>query len=126
MGWITASKPLVVKHASLDHPPASVVKQIMERSTISAYVPALQWGIHNEDVAWEAYMELASQEHINFHFMPAGLYVNPGCPHLGATPDGLVSYDCCDEGIIEIKCPYKHRDTHPKDVADPRFYLKIS
>ena len=98
----------------------------MERSTISAYVPALQWGIHNEDAAREAYMELVSQEHVNLHFMPTGLYVNPGCPYLGATPDGLVSYDCCDEGIIEIKCPYKHRDTHPKDVADPRFYLKIS
>ena len=60
MGWITASKLLAVKHTSLDPPPVSLVKQIMERSTISAYVPALQWGIHNEDAAREANMELVS------------------------------------------------------------------
>ena len=124
MGRITASKLLAVRRASLHPPPASLVKQIMERSKISAYVPALQWGISNEDTARETYLGLASQEHVNLCFTPAGLHVNPSYPHLGATPDGVVSCECCGEGIIEIKCPYKHRDTHPKDITDPCFYLK--
>ena len=38
----------------------------------------------------------------------------------------MVSCDCWGEGIIKIKCPYKHHDTHPKDVTDPPLYLKIS
>ena len=49
---------------------------------------------------------------------------HPSFPHLGTTPDGLISCKCCGEGLMEIKCPYKHRDKHPHDVYDPQFYLK--
>ena len=41
-GRITASKLLAVKRASLHSPPASLVKQLMERSKVSACVQALQ------------------------------------------------------------------------------------
>lgn len=125
IGRLTASKFLAVSRASLDPPPASLVKEIMVRSNVSGFVPALQWGTDNEDKAREAYVELASEEHENFRFMPAGLHVNPCYPHLGATPDGLICCDCCGEGIIEIKCPYKHRHIHPSTVTDPTFYLKM-
>ena len=123
-GRITASKFLAVKRASLSPPPASLVKQIMERNMISHRVPALQWGITNEDIAREAYLELAKEQHANFQYSAAGLHVNPSYPHLGATPDGIINCDCCGDGVIEIKCPYKHRDKHPHHVADPQFYLK--
>ena len=80
-------KLLPVKRASLHPPPASLVKQIMERKKISANVPALQWGISNEDTARDTYMESASLVHVNLCFTPAGLFVNPSYPHLGASPD---------------------------------------
>lgn len=125
-GRITASKFLAVKRASLHPPPASLVKQMMERNTISRHVPALQWGIEMEDVAREAYIELACEKHTNFQYAAAGLHVNPSFPHLGATPDGVINCDCCGEGVLGIKCPYKHRDKHPHNVhvSDPQFYLK--
>ena len=75
IGHLTASKFLAVSQASLDPPPASLVKEIMVRSNRSGFVPALQWGTGNEDKAREAYVELASEEHENVRFMPAGLHV---------------------------------------------------
>ena len=123
-GRITASKFLAVKRASLHPPPTSLVKQMMERSPISSHVPALRWGIENEDVAQGAYIEFAREKHANFQCIAAGLHVTPRYPHLGATPDGMINCDCCGEGVIEIKCPYKHRDKHPHDVTDPQFCLK--
>ena len=50
--------------------------------------------------------------------------MNSSYPHLGATPDRIINCDCCGDGVIEIKCPYKHRDKHLHHVADPQFYLK--
>ena len=43
--------------------------------------------------------------------------MNVAYPHLGASPDGSVSCSCCGAGLLEIKCPYKHRDQHPHSVS---------
>ena len=37
-----------------------------------------------------------SKQH-DFSFTPAGLHVHPTYPHLGASPDGLISYHCCGD-----------------------------
>ena len=50
IGRITVSKLLAVKRASLHPPPASLVKQIMERNKISTKISALQCGISNKDI----------------------------------------------------------------------------
>lgn len=123
VGRITASKFFAVARASLDPPPAHLTKQLMERSKLSSYIPAIRWGIDHEDIAREAYLEFANEKHNNLQCSASGLHVNP-FPHLGATPDGLIRCDCCGEGLIEIKCPYKHRDKRPHDISDSKFYLK--
>ena len=119
-GRITASKFFAVKRASLDPPPTSLVKQLMERSTISSHVPALRWGIDNEDVARQTYIETVSNNH---QCTAAGLHVNPSYPHLGATPDGVLNCDCCDKGFLRLSA-LTNRKKHPHDVTDPWFYLK--
>ena len=123
VGRITASKFSAVAHASFHPPPAYLIKQLMERRSLG-HIPAIQWGVEHEDVAREAYLDLANEKHINLQYSAAGLHVNPSFPHLGATPDGLIRCECCGEGLLEIKCPYKHKDKHPRDVSDPQFYLK--
>ena len=50
--------------------------------------------------------------------------MNPKYPHYGATPDGIVKCDCCGNGLIEIKCPYKHKESHPHSVVDNKFCLE--
>ena len=31
--------------------------------------------------------------------------------------------DCCNQGLLEIKCCYKHRDQKIEDIIDNTFYL---
>jgi len=42
---------------------------------------------------------------------PAGLFVRPDYPYLGASPDGVVD----DSAIVEVKCPYNGRN----DTIEP-------
>ena len=43
------------------------------------------------------------------------LYVWRDHPYIGASPDAIVTCDCCGKGIVEIKCPYCFRDKLPDD-----------
>ena len=126
VGRITASKFAAVSRASLEPPPSYLMKQLMERERSQGHVQAIRWGIDNEDVARVAYLELADENHVGLKYSADGLHLNPSFPHLGASPDGLISCDCCGSGIIEIKCPYKYRDESPQDVQDPKFYLEFN
>ena len=53
------------------------------------------------------------------------MYINPKWPFIGASPDGIVKCDCCAEGVVEIKCPYKHRESTIEYAAvnDKQFCL---
>ena len=44
-------------------------------------------------------------------------------PHLGASPDGLLTCTCCGDGLLEIKCPYSLRHT-TLNSAGKDFYLQ--
>ena len=62
-------------------------------------------------------MQLMKANHHSFEVSPAGLFVNPKAPHLGASPDGLVFCSCCGSGILEIKCPYSVRESVPVSAS---------
>lgn len=125
IGRITASNFAAVSKARLSTPPMSLTKKLMGETRVDFNtVPALKWGVTNESVACNAYVMKAMTEHERFIFRPAGLFVNKDFPHLGASPDGLVTCSCCGDGLIEIKCPYKHRDKDPTTVIDRDFCLQ--
>jgi hypothetical protein len=71
---------------------------------------AVKWGIQHEDECRQAYSSHQTHQHINFKTEPSGFAINSQHPFLGATPDGIISCDCCGKGALEIKCPFKHRD----------------
>lgn len=124
IGCITASMFFSVTHASIDHPPPSLVKERMEKQyNLHTKVPSLKWGIENEQNARDKYIQHANDLHTDFVCVSSRLCVNPKYPHLGASPDGIIKCKYCDKGIIEIKCPYKHRHCHPHDISDHQFYL---
>ena len=123
-GRITSSLFKRVKNASIVNPPMSLVKTVMgEYKFDSTKVPALNWGITHEDIARKEYIALVLEDHVELECVESGLHVNPLFPHLGATPDGVVNCDCCGKGLLEIKCPYKHRNSHPHRVEDSAFFL---
>lgn len=60
---ITASKFVPVSRASIHDPPVSLLRDLMKESHFnSSMVPALQWGISNEQIACKAYIEKVQQE----------------------------------------------------------------
>ena len=54
--------------------------------------------------------------HVNFNCFCSGLLISEHCNFIAATPDGVISCDCCGSGILEIKCPFVTKDDHP-DMA---------
>ena len=81
-----------------------------------SHIPAVKWGIANESIAREEYINAMSIKHENFTCDLSGLWINPLYPHLGASPYGVTNCDCCGNGLLEIKCPYSMKDTHPGDI----------
>ena len=121
-GRITASKFAQVSRTGVEGS-LSILKTVMQYTPLLSNVPAIKWGVQHENDARQEYVEQTQQEHILFECHPAGLTVHPDYPHLGASPDCLISCSCCGDGLVEIKCPYKHRDEHPHQIHDPKFCL---
>ena len=46
-----------------------------------------------------------------------GLFIHPKHSYIGASPDACLTCDCCGEGILEIKCPYCHRNDKDADAV---------
>jgi len=115
-GRLTASNFGSICCTSLESPTRSLVDHILQKNK-SLKTPALKWGINNEHVARSAYVDYMKNNHESFEISDAGLYINPIAPHLGASPDGMVSCSCCGPGSLEIKCPYSVRETTPTSAS---------
>ena len=48
--------------------------------------------------------------HENFQVLDSGLMISTQHPYLGASPDGIISCDCCGIVVNEIKCLYCKKD----------------
>ncbi|KAG8175973.1 hypothetical protein JTE90_000012 [Oedothorax gibbosus] len=73
-------------------------------------VPAIKWGKTKEKIAVQCYVESTKSNHVDFEYEPAGLHIAPNDPHLGSSPDGKINCSCCGKGVIEVKCPFKHKE----------------
>ena len=81
-------------------------------------MPAIKWGKDNEPVARTQYAEgVISSGHTNLKVSETGLSISTEMPYLAASPDGFVSCDCHGIGVLEIKCPYKHRESSVADMV---------
>lgn len=69
-------------------------------------------GEESENTAREWYTSQGKVRHRELKVDKCGFIINPSFPELGATPDALVKCECCGNGCVEIKCPYKHRNNN--------------
>ena len=60
---------------------------------------------------------MVSLQHTNFSIISSGLIISSLLPYLAASPDGIITCDCCGVGTLEIKCPFCRRDESP-EVAE--------
>ena len=77
----------------------------------------VKWGVDHEDVARKAYLQKMAASHKNFTCRLAGFVVDDKKPFLGASADGIAACNCRGQRIVEMKCPYKHKDRSPLEAA---------
>jgi len=65
-----------------------------------------RWGCEHEQDAKTAYCEIMKRDHPGFTLRDSGLYIDTDNPFLGASPDGIAQCNCCEERVVEIKCPF--------------------
>ena len=125
-GRVTASRMRSVCHTDLGNPSQSLIKTICYPEAFSFVSKQTNWGCKHEKTARDIYCKINSGLHDNFQVSDSGLVINPEWPHIGASPDGVVECTCCGKGVLEIKCPYCHRDSSIVTAAreDPKFCLK--
>lgn len=94
-GRVTASKMYSACHSSPSAPSQSLVLSICYPAASSFKTAATTWGCKHVIEAKKSYQEAMNLLHDNFALEDVGLCINPDFPHLGASPDGLVSCDWC-------------------------------
>lgn len=74
----------------------------------------MKHGLATEPHAKRKLVEIVkSLKHKQVVVQDTGLIINPKYPHLGASPDMIVSCSCHGKFVVEIKCPEKIKDTKP-------------
>ena len=124
-GRITASKAKSACNTDPSKQLQSLVKAIVYPDSCKFSTVATRWVCEHEDTARVRFQQEMSRYHDNFEIKDTGFVINPDFRHLGASPDGAVSCDCCGKFCLEIKCPYSKRDqTFNSCVNDPKFFLR--
>lgn len=125
-GRVTASRMKAVCHTNVANPSQSLVKSICYPEAFSFVSKQTAWGCKHEKKARDIYCRITSSSHDDFHVLDSGLVINPQWPFIGASPDGVIECSCCGKGVLEIKCPFCHRDSSIISAAkeDPKFCLK--
>jgi hypothetical protein len=83
----------------------------------------LKYSRLTEPTARDEYAQiLKNLGHKNVSVHESGLVIVARNMFIGASPDGMVSCDCCGQGILEIKCPLSIAHLNPKDA--PLAYLQ--
>ncbi|KAJ8963022.1 hypothetical protein NQ317_006157, partial [Molorchus minor] len=105
-GRITASTFKAVCRARVINPPLSLLKRICYPQKMIFSSKQTSYGMNNEKNALEEYKNEIQKLHENISITNVGFYISSQHPEFGASPDALVSCDCCGMGCVEIKCPY--------------------
>ena len=100
--------------------PSSLIKTVLGDYG-TPHSAALQWGCDHEHDAIQQYM-VATGTRVE----DCGVFLSVDYPFLATSPDGVIWLRNEKFGIVEVKCPYKHRDNSIEIACqDPAFCLRI-
>ena len=123
-GRVTASRMKSVCHTDPAYPSQALIKGIVYPEVHRFTSTATTWGFKHEKHARDYYCKLMVGSHSAFEVNEAGLSLSTKWPFLGASPDGVVNCHCCGKGVLEIKCPFCHRnDSILESSHDRKFCL---
>ena len=70
-------------------------------------------GVDNEEKARESYIELMKARHKSFLCKLSGFVFSGEKPFTGASAAAIATCECHGIRVVEIKCPFKHKDNTP-------------
>ena len=111
----------VARHMASGKPyPASLFKKLKGEYCLGTK-DCIMWGQMHEDHAIKQYMAETGN-----NVEKAGLYLFP-CGYLGSTPDGIIiSLNFPEKGVLEVKCPWKHRNLTISEMVKAELGVKDS
>ena len=71
----------------------------------------------------KSYISSAATNHEGLQIQEAGLFVDTKRPYLGASPDGIISYNYCGKGVLKVKCPFCIKKRLPRDLDETDFCM---
>jgi hypothetical protein len=108
-GRVTASNLKAVCCTDADKPSLSLIQLVCYPYEHLFNAPATDWGLSKKPAALCKYKDSVSS-HTDLSVDKCGLVINTDFAFMGASPDAFVSCTCCGNGVVEVKCPYKHRN----------------
>ena len=84
---------------------------------------ATDYGSNMEKYAGESFQTFFITFHRNCQVKETGLHVNLASTFLRASPDGLVTCECHQPAVLEIKCPIKHRKSPKNWSTNQDFFI---
>ena len=106
--------------------PNCLVNTIINQRMYRSMPTACAWGRENEEKAVNAYKEKMQEAgHTDLTVRKSGLVINPKYVYLGASPDGILQDPVLSDpnGLLEVKCPYEHRNISPYEAAQQTFFF---
>lgn len=85
----------------------------------------VKWEQSNEEKAKLAYVNKVKQNHQSLHVKNVRLLVDHQKPFHAASPDSYVKCQCCEDRLLEVKYPYKHKDKTFSEITDKCFYISV-
>ena len=101
-----------------------VFQKISGLTFINPNIPALKYGRAMEENAVNEFYNQLSKSHRNAKLLECGLFLDRDNPYIGASPDRMVTCECCPNACLEVKCPYSINYTSPGDPSVHLPYLK--
>ena len=124
VGRVTASiVHVVIRYRGVSQNNSIVKKILTENMNVST--PAMAYGKEREPLARRLFDIHCENEHEKHTLKVPGLLINPLFPHIAASPDGIVTCNCCQKTLLEIKCPYKYRNCTLDQICDENYHIYL-
>ena len=119
---ITASRAKqVVKFKSFQKAENSLARSINEG--VDFDTKEMKHGRTWEPVARDMALDYLS-DHSNVKCKQTGLIIDETTPYLAASPDGIISCDCHEDHVLEVKCTWKHwQSSWDQIISDSKYHI---
>eukprot|EP00795_Rhopilema_esculentum_P006504 gene6504-11962_t len=105
-GRIGASMSKSASHSGPSQPSQSPIKSICYLEIFKFTNAYTEYGCQHEKSTIKLFEIDMKKKYVNYKAIQCGMFIIKHSPFIYATPDFLLTCDCCGIGCGEVKCPY--------------------